>query len=577
MKRFLALLLSLCMLACACVLAVADDAPFVGVWIETEGYGTLTIRLDGSATMVYYDGSVMDTTWHLADDGYRFGDGMWYNSPMALLDENTLSVSNGWMIFAREGFLPTTDEALLLNAEPVGEEGLPFFGKWELTELIMEGESLAPALFGISMSMTFREDGTCVSDDGEEAYTTTWFVSYGNAVVDGDIMTIDEMGRMVYQDMDGQMIFLKAAEETPEETPAETDIVAAPAPVGEDAEAFLGLWTLTSVDMDGMTLDSALFGIDMKVTFNADGTAEVEDGEEITSGAWTAADGGVRMDDIFLTLNELDQLIMEEDDARMIFTRGEAVTDSEASDAELLALLLMLAQMETEGEELSLLPENHQPFVGEWYLCYVATGGLTGDLRSLGVTGMLTLNADYTGILSGIADEEATWYEDEDGVIRFGEDGMPMFLIAEDEEETSFFLQYGTELGGYMIFHQDEEAVWVPSQYPLAGAAPVDTEPAAVISGGALLTDVKYVCTTYTTAGFTMDAATLGMAYEITFNANGTADFVMAGTPLPGLSYTADVVYTIDYYGNPLVCTPTDAGFDMDYFGAMTMHFVPAE
>ena len=75
--------------------------------------------------MDYYDGTITETTWGLTEDGYRFGEGMWYNSPMVLLDENTLSVSDGWMIFTREGFLPTTDEALLLGAEPVGEEGAP--------------------------------------------------------------------------------------------------------------------------------------------------------------------------------------------------------------------------------------------------------------------------------------------------------------------------------------------------------------------------------------------------------------------------------------------------------------------
>lgn len=75
--------------------------------------------------------------------------------------------------FTREGFTPTTDEALLLGAEPVGEEGVPFLGTWALTGLIMEGESIDPALFGLTMTLTFMENGTVVSDDGFEPYTTT--------------------------------------------------------------------------------------------------------------------------------------------------------------------------------------------------------------------------------------------------------------------------------------------------------------------------------------------------------------------------------------------------------------------
>jgi hypothetical protein len=40
---------------------------------------------------------------------------------------------------------------------------------------------------------------------------------------------------------------------------------------------------------------------------------------------------------------------------------------------------------------------------------------------------------------------------------------------------------------------------------------------------------------------------------------------------------TADGVYSINYYGTVFNCTPTDTGFDMDYYGTMTMHFVPAQ
>lgn len=468
MKRFFALLLSLCMLACACVLAEADDAPFVGVWIETEGYGTLTIRLDGSATMVYYDGMAMDTTWSLTENGCRFGDGMWYNSPMELLDENTLSVSNGWMIFAREGFLPTTDEALLLGAEPVGKEGESYFGQWELTNLIMEDEEIDPAFFGLSMTLTFNEDGTAVSNDGWEDYTTTWYVDNGFAIMEFDILYIDEYGQLVFDDEEGTMIFTRVNEDLP---------------------------------------------------------------------------------------------------------------DTDDSDEEmLLALLQMMSQM--EGNDLSALPEAHQPFVGEWYLCYVATGGLSGDLRTFGVTGTLSLNANYTGLLSGIADEAGDWYEDEEGVIRFGENGMPLYLIG--DETDGLFLQYGTEMGGYMIFHQDEAAAWTPGLYPLAGEAPVppaaaDAVPAADAGDGMIRLETRYVCKTYTAAGFIMDAATLGAAYEITFHPDGKADFTMGGVALTGLPYTVDGAYTMDYYGNIFSCVPTAEGFDLDYYGAMTMHFVPAE
>ena len=470
MKRLLCLLLCLLLPLLPCFAEEMNEPGFVGEWIETEGSGTLTIRLDGSATMVYDNGWVMDTTWAPTENGAAFGEGMWYHSPMQLLDENTLSVSDGWMIFAREGFLPATDPALLLGATPVGEEGAPFLGTWTLASLIMEGEELDPAFFGVTMTFTFNEDGTVVSDDGMEPYTTTWSVSYGSAVVEGDILSIDDEGRLVYNASDGQMIFVR---------------------------------------------DSI------------------------------------------------------------------SPSDAPSEEEQLLALMELMSQSE---EDLSALPEAHQPFAGEWLLCHIATGGLSGDLRALGITGTLTLNADYTGVLSGIADEEGSWYEDE-GVIRFGESGMPMFLLSGEEDGMGPFLQYGTEAGGYMIFHQDPEAVWTPGLYPLstpvpaASAAPTAPAETNNSAGAALTAEVRYVCTAYTTAGFTMDASTLGAEYAVTFHAGGTADFTIAGAAVPGLpcTVTEDGLYCINYYGNLFNCSPTDAGFDMDFYGTMTMHFVPAE
>lgn len=475
MKRLLFLLT--CLLLLTLPALAEDNAPYVGVWIETEGEGTLTIRLDGSATMVYNDGWVMDTTWAPTESGAAFGKGMWYNSPMTLLDENTLSVSDGWMVFTREGFLPTADEALLLGATPVGDEGAPFLGVWNLVSLVLDGETVDPALFSMSMTLTFNADGTVLSDDGWDSYTTTWAVSDGSAVVDGDILTIGEDGRLVCHASDGQMIF----------APAEV----APAPSDEPTEE--------------------------------------------------------------------DQLLA------------------------LLSLLSLLAQ--TEEGDLSALPEEHQPFVGEWHLCYAENGGLTGDLRTLGLTGTLTLRADYTGTLSGIADEEGSWYDDE-GVLRFGESGMPMFLVGEEADGMGLFLQYGSQQGGYMLFHQDEEAVWTPGLYPLHGAAaeptpaPAASAPAGLPGGDAQEhLNRRFRCTSYTAAGYTLDASALGMEYALLFRDDGTADFTMAGVAIPNLPYTVtdEGVYSINYFGTLFNCTPTEAGFDMDFYGTMIMHFVPAE
>lgn len=475
MKRLLSLLLCLPFLfsitAFAETLSQARiDSGMVGVWIENDGNGTLTVRLDGTAEMIYYDDTVTQCHWDVTDTGAKFTDGMWYNSPMELLEENTLSVAKGWMIFTREGFLPITDPAVLLNAVPVGEDGAAFLGQWTLSTLIMEGEEYDPAIFDMTMHLTFNADGTIVTDDGLEPYTTTWFVSYGSAVVEGDILVLNENDQLVLQASDGSMVFTRVPEETPT------------APAGEESEEKL-------------------------------------------------------------------------------------------SEEELLLLLLSLMA----STEDSTLPEEHQGFAGQWHLCYVATGGLTGDLRSMGVTGMLILNEDYTGVLSGIGDEEASWYEDEEGVIRFGESGMPMYLLGDETSPAGIFLQYGSEMGGYMIFHQDEEAVWDPAAYALQPSVPA---PAADQSaaGSQATPGTRYVCTTYTAGGVTNDASILGVEYAVDFRTDGLVDFTMASFTMKDLGCTVaeDGARTIHYVGSDFLCVPTEAGFDMDYFG-MILHMVPAE
>ena len=593
MKRITSLLI--CLLLFLCPLAMAEETGFPGIWIENDGYGTLTLLADGTARMEYYDGTVTDTTWHFTEDGYRFGDGMWYNSPMELLDDNTLSVSNGWMIFTREGFLPATDEALLLGAEPVGEEGEPFLGQWELTLLIIDGEEVEPAFFGMTMTLTFSENGLVVSDDGLEPYTTTWFPSYGSAVVEGDILTLDENDQLVLNTDDGSMLFTRIPEELPpvveapipvEEEPASpADEAAAqlnPIPVGEEGTAFLGEWTLFSLLIDGDPFDPALLGMTMVLNFTEDGLVSVTDDLDTQNTTWYVADGAAMVEGSPLTLNEDGLLVMEDEEGSVMFFMrpdDEASDASALSDAEqLLALLEMLEMLEGMSDDLSDLPEHHQGFVGEWQMCYVMTGGLTGDLRPLGVTGTLMLTADYSGELSGLADESGDWYEDEEGVIRFGENGMPLFLIDAEADGLGVYLQYGTEAGGCMIFHQDPEAVWTPGLYPLQTPANTAEATASAPSGGEIRLGTKYVCTSYTAGGVTNDAAILGVEYAVLFHENGLADFTMAGFALTNLGCTVaeDGTRILHYVTSDFTCVPTENGFDLDYYG-MTLHLVPAE
>ena len=361
MRKFLPLLLCILVLISSAFSESAgqpaSEANFVGIWIENDGYGTLTLRLDGTAHMLYYDDTVTECHWEITEDGGRFTDGQWLNSPMKLLDDNTLSVANGWMVFTREGFLPTTDPAILLDATPVGDEGLPFLGEWKLVSLIMEGEEYAPSLFEMTMTLRFNADGTVLTNDGMTDYTTTWAVSYGSAVVEGDILTISENGQLIYNAADGSMIFDPVLPETPvpESTePAFTEpeatepAVAEPeltfTPVGEEGAAFLGTWTLEAIEAEGMTMNPALLGMSMTLTFTEDGQVSFTDDLETEITAWHVENGAAIIEGSPLTLTEEGKLIMTEDGASMIFIQGEPAADGSDAD-DLLALLELLALM----------------------------------------------------------------------------------------------------------------------------------------------------------------------------------------------------------------------------------------
>ena len=76
----------------------------------------------------------------------------------------------------------------------------------------------------------------------------------------------------------------------------------------------------------------------------------------------------------------------------------------------------------------------------------------------------------------------------------------------------------------------------------------------------------------------TLDGATLGAEFGVIFHADNTAELILAGYVMENLPYsiTDEGIYAVNYYGTFFNCTPTDTGFDMDYYGTMTLHCTPA-
>ena len=362
-------------------------------------------------------------------------------------------------------------------------------------------------------------------------------------------------------------------EPTPEPTPAPAQ------PVGEAGAPFLGEWYGVRMEMEGMALSFSEMDMVMNLTFREDGTAELYDGEESVASTWSVVDGAAIVDGLSCILLDDGTLCVEEDGAKLIFTREGAATEPAVTEPEV-----------NEPAPTEPVPDELSAYVGNWHACYLVTGGLTGDPRTeVGLEIALELNADGTGSLIFGEPEPGVWYQDENGNVYFGEGGdydMPLALME------GGFLCYGSmdgdgnALGGYIVFSQDPGAIWVPEAEtePAATGIPfVPSEPVAVpeVSDPERM-ERKYVCVSAEVSGYTMDASLLGGEYSLTFHADGTADFVMVGTSVPGLTWTQGTVPTdageaeaflVDYYGNTLEAICTEQGFDMNYFDSMLMHF----
>lgn len=110
-----------------------------------------------------------------------------------------------------------------------------------------------------------------------------------------------------------------------------------------------------------------------------------------------------------------------------------------------------------------------------------------------------------------------------------------------------------------------------PTLAPTSTPVPAEPDPAAGFIG------VRYVCVSAETGGRTLDASVLGAEYAVIFHPDGTADFVLSGTPVPGLSWRMDGDdAVIDYFGSMEIRFTIGEGYlTMDYFGSMLLRLEP--
>ena len=75
-------------------------------------------------------------------------------------------------------------------------------------------------------------------------------------------------------------------------------------PVGDAGAPFLGTWHGVSMEMEGMAISFSYLDMVMDITFYADGTVTIFDGEETDTGVWRVESGVAILQDAQITLQD---------------------------------------------------------------------------------------------------------------------------------------------------------------------------------------------------------------------------------------------------------------------------------
>ncbi|MBQ8536429.1 MAG: leucine-rich repeat domain-containing protein [Clostridia bacterium] len=211
-----------------------------------------------------------------------------------------------------------------------------------------------------------------------------------------------------------------------------------------------------------------------------------------------------------------------------------------------------------------------EPFFGLWHGTQMVMNGEPLDLSELEIVLSLMLCEDGRMVFSESETIDMSQVGDGDWYAWYVKDG-----VAFADLYTMTLLDDGRlcvdENGMQMLFVRGEQG----GETTAAAAQP--KAEADTPAGASVLTEVRYVCVSAEMEGYTVDASLLGGEYAVILHEGGTVDFVLLGAAIPGLTWrpTEGGGFVIDYFGAAIEGAPAGEGFDMNYFDAMLLRFLP--
>ena len=433
-----------------------NAAPFIGTWVA-ESYiidgqpvdaalicpKALTIVYDGTA---YYDEALNPTVtmrWY-AEPGMAYvGETMESKYPLYFDGNgNIIMEQNGDTIVMAPYVVATPAPTAEPAPEPVVNPtvgGEHLLGDW-YDDL---GNKLTLAADG-SMSYTYASDGW--------TYNEKWAVVDGEAVVtegrwegaaiytrDGIVFIDNDEGIFQLFSADGDLSAYYGDDEEDYELPESQ-------PIGEEGAAYFGTW---KADM---------FGMEVLLSLNQDGTCAMEMFGESEPGVWSVVDGKANIMGDELFIDGDGNLVYES--MGLVFTKAEteeaAGDDGEMSEEEqLLAFLALLAQMEEQDGGEADQPQDGSSYTDTTFVLTKAETIFDGmsfpvDAAAFGEYNV-RFNSDGSAALvqSGLElpSEYLTWSNNDAGqyVIDYSVNGVPvMEYVFIPAEGALTFDYYGT-------------------------------------------------------------------------------------------------------------------------------------
>lgn len=288
---------------------------------------------------------------------------------------------------------------------------------------------------------------------------------------------VEEVSESAFQNEDGSIVFaLEDCLTSPDQMPdvdallaaVKSDPIPAPepetepiaVPIGEEGAAFFGTWYGKTMEMEGEVIGLEEFGMTMQLTLNADGTAEMFDGEAADMSVWSFSNGIAYIDTMQGALTDSGELCLEEDGVKVNFSREipengtKPITKSEP-EAAIGSVKKTDLGVGPESENVMLV--NEKTVSGEDACDNLAMHRQT-LLDTNSICGVI-----FLGYVDGSADDRSCLKQ-----VLYDRGNMDEFPFLSDiPDERIVGNEYGSEL--YCIFPYDQNASVAVNEYVYDG------------------------------------------------------------------------------------------------------------